>query len=184
MLLKFNDPESQSQSESLMTKMTKEEALELIAKTYPGYMEVTENERITDWQAAKHLYHAKSLGVDPEMYGMTQEQLLKIRDTGGFTEYVRNGNTLPSIEHVRAYQRALKNVCENSPPKEDSKYYDKNGVTAATSYYDENKRVIVTFNKTTGDLITGYIQRKELFHQFKHDKIIGGKQWIAKWGNN
>ncbi len=44
--------------------MTKREALELIAKTYPGQMEVTANERITDWQAAKHLHHSNLLIFD------------------------------------------------------------------------------------------------------------------------
>ena len=79
MSLKFNQPQSQY-------VMTKREALELIAKTYSGQMEVTANERITDWQAAKHLYHAKGLGVDPEMYGITQKQLMEIREPGGLTE--------------------------------------------------------------------------------------------------
>ena len=71
MLLKFNQPQSQY-------VMTKREALELIVKIYPGQMKVTANERITDWQAAKHLYHAKGVGLDPEMYGITQEQLMEV----------------------------------------------------------------------------------------------------------
>lgn len=78
MSLKFNQPQSQY-------VMTKREALELITKTYPGQMEVTANERITDWQATKHLYHAKGVGVDPEMYGITQEQLMEIGKPGGLT---------------------------------------------------------------------------------------------------
>jgi hypothetical protein len=73
MSLKFNQPKT-----SYNFVMSDQEALELIAKTYPGQMEVTANERITDWQAAKHLYHAKGVGVDPEMYGIRQEQLMEI----------------------------------------------------------------------------------------------------------
>ena len=65
MLLQFNEPKPPEYT------MAREEALELIGKTYPGQMEVTDNERITEWQAAKHLYHAIGLGIDPEMYGMT-----------------------------------------------------------------------------------------------------------------
>lgn len=174
MSLKFNQPRSQY-------VMTKREALELIAKTYPGQMEVTANERITDWQAAKHLYHAKGVGVDPEMYGMTQEQLMEIGKPGGLTEYVRNGNTLPSIEHVKAYQEALKNVCENSQKRTDSKYYYKHGVTPATVYYDKENRIIVSFNQTTGDLITGDRQRENVFNRFMDDNTLCGLQWITKW---
>ena len=48
------------------------------------------------------------------MYGITQEQLMEIGKPGGLPEYVRKGNKLPSIEHVKAYQEALKNICENS----------------------------------------------------------------------
>ena len=177
MLLKFNQPQSQY-------VMTKREALELIAKTYPGQMEVTANERITDWQAAKHLYHAKGVGVDPEMYGITQEQLMEIGKPGGLPEYVRKGNKLPSIEHVKAYQEALKNICENSPKRTDSKYYYKHGVTPATVYYDKDNRLIVSFNQTSGDLITGDRQRENVFNRFMDNNTLGGLQWIAKWGNN
>lgn len=177
MSLKFNQPQSQY-------VMTKREALELIAKTYPGQMEVTPNERITDWQAAKHLYHAKGVGVDPEMYGITQEQLMEIGKPGGLTEYVRKGNKLPSIEHVKAYQEALKNICENSQKRTDSKYYYKHGVTPATVYYDEDNRLIVSFNQTSGDLITGDRQRENVFNRFMADNNLGGLQWIAKWRNN
>jgi hypothetical protein len=177
MSLKFNQPQSQY-------VMTKREALELIAKTYPGQMEVTANERITDWQAAKHLYHAKGVGVDPEMYGIRQEQLMEIGKPGGLLEYVRKGNKLPSIEHVKAYQEVLKNICENSPKRTDSKYYYKHGVTPATVYYDKDNRLIVSFNQTSGDLITGDRQRENVFNRFMDDNTLGGLQWIAKWGNN
>lgn len=176
MSLKFNQPQAQY-------VMTKREALELIAKTYPGQMEVTDNERITDWQAAKHLYHAKGVGVDPEMYGITQKKLMEIGKPGGLTEYVRLGNTLPSIEHVKAYQEALKTICQNSPKRTDSKYYYKHGVTPATVYYDEDNRLIVSFNQTTGDLITGDTQRDNVFKRFVENNTLGGLQWIAKWAN-
>ena len=177
MSLKFNQPQSQY-------VMTKREALELLAKTYPGQMEVTDNEKITDWQAVKHLYHAKGVGIDPEIYGITQKQLMEISKPGGLPEYVRKGNKLPSIEHVKAYQEALKNVCENSQKRTDSKYYYKHGVTPATVYYDEDNRLIVSFNQTSGDLITGDRQRENVFNRFMADNTLGGLKWIAKWGNN
>ena len=174
--LNFNKPRSQY-------VMTKGEALGLIAKTYPGQMEVTDNERITDWQAAKHLHHGIGVGVDPEMYGMTQEQLTDL-SKDGLTEYVRKGNKLPSIEHVKAYQEALKNICENSQKRTDSKYYYKHGVTPATVYYDEHNRIIVCFNQTTGDLITGDRQREKVFNRFMAHNTLGALEWITKWRNN
>jgi hypothetical protein len=164
--------------------MTKQKALELLAETYPGEMKVTANERITDWQAAKHLYHAKGLGVDPEIYGITQKELMEMGKPGGLPEYVRKGHKLPSLEHVKAYQEALKNICENSQKRTNSKYYYRHGVTPATVYYDEDNRLIVSFNQTTGDLITGDRQRKNVFYRFMDDNTLGGLQWIAKWGNN
>ena len=177
MLLKFNEPQCQY-------VMTKREALELIAETYPGKVEVTANEKISDWQAVKHLYHAKGLGIDPETYGMTQKQLIEIGKPGGLVNYVRKGNKLPSIEHVKAYQKVLKNICGNSPKRTNSKYYYKHGVTPATAYYDEDNRIIVSFNQTSGDLITGDKQRENVFNRFIADNTLGGLQWIIKWGNN
>lgn len=131
---RFNEPQSQY-------VMTEQQALNLIAKAYPGEIKVTDNEKITYWQAAKHIYHGKGVGVDPEMYGMTQKQLMEISKRGGLTAYVRKGYQLPSIGHVRAYQDALKNICicENSQKRTDSKYYYQNGVTSTTAYYDEKK---------------------------------------------
>ena len=35
--------------------MSYQEAHNLVAETYPGYLEVNESCRITDWQAAKHI---------------------------------------------------------------------------------------------------------------------------------
>jgi|GEM_PF-6782256 hypothetical protein len=81
-------------------------------KFLKGQMEVRANERITDWRAANHLYHGKEVEIDPEIYGITQEQLIEIGKPGGLLEYIRKGNKLPFIEHVKAYQEALKNICE------------------------------------------------------------------------
>ena len=177
MLLEFNKPKDQF-------VLTKKEALEKIAKTYPGEMEISENEKITDWQATKHIYHGKGVGIDPEMYGITQEQLMEIGKPGGLSAYVRKGGQLPSIEHVRAYQQALKDICENSQKRTNSKYYSKNGVRPATVYYNKNQRFIISFDQTTGDLITGDKQRQSAFNRFMTDNTLGGLEWIIKWNNN
>ena len=51
--------------------MSYQEAHNLVAETYPGYLEVNESCKITDWQAAKHIYHANGMGIDPADYGFT-----------------------------------------------------------------------------------------------------------------
>ena len=121
MLKQFNDPNCQY-------VMTREEALKLMAEMYPGELKISDNERISEWQAVKHIYHGIGLGVNPEDYGMTQEQAMKISEPGGIVSYVRRGHQLPSIEHVNAYQKALQDVCENSSKRTNSKYYYEHGV--------------------------------------------------------
>jgi hypothetical protein len=59
--------------------MSYEDAYNLVAETYPGYLEVNESCKITDWQAAKHIYHANGMGIDPADYGFTQQELERIR---------------------------------------------------------------------------------------------------------
>jgi hypothetical protein len=59
--------------------MSYQEARSLVAETYPGYLEVNESCKITDWQAAKHIYHADGMGIDPADYGFTQKELEQIR---------------------------------------------------------------------------------------------------------
>ena len=41
-------------------------------------MSIDENNRVSDWQVAKNIYHAKGLGIDSEAYGITQKELNKI----------------------------------------------------------------------------------------------------------
>ena len=89
--------------------MSYEDAYDLVAETYPGYLEVDESWKITDWQAAKHLYHAKGMGINPADYGFTQQELERIRGEagykgGGLIAYARRGYRLPPIEMVRDYQ--------------------------------------------------------------------------------
>ena len=165
--------------------MSRKEALELISQKYSGYMEVTSDERITYWQAVKHLYHGVGVGVNPEDFGMTQKELTKLRNDG-LVKYVRKGNKLPSRAHVRAYQEALNSICKDpqTQKRTDSKYYDINGVTPATVYYNRKEKQIVSFNQTTGDLITGDKQRDPVFRRFINDNTLGGLTWINRWNND
>lgn len=52
--------------------MSYQEAHDLVAETYSGYLEVNESCKITDWQAAKHIYYANGMGIDPADYDSTQ----------------------------------------------------------------------------------------------------------------
>jgi hypothetical protein len=56
--------------------MSYEDANNLVKETYPGYLEVNESCQITDWQAAKHIYHSNGMGINPVDYGFTQQDLV------------------------------------------------------------------------------------------------------------
>jgi hypothetical protein len=159
--------------------MSYDEAIKLLQETYSGSMQVTKELRISDWQAASHLYHGNGVGVDPAAFDMTQAQLDKLRD--GFINYARKGYTLPSIDHVRAYQTSLKNICidRSTDRRDDSEYYYKHGVERTTVF--KNDRYLVCFNQTTGDLITGDKQRPGTIRKFNETNRIGSQKWIDKW---
>ena len=57
--------------------MNYDESYNLVKETYSGSMQITENFKITDWQAASHLYHGKGVNVNPEDFGITQAELIK-----------------------------------------------------------------------------------------------------------
>ena len=160
--------------------MSYQEAYNLVKETYSGSMKITEDCFITDWQAVKHIYHAEGLNINPEDFNITQAELLKIR-TDGFITYVRRGNQLPSLEHVKRYEQALKDICQDSATeqRDNSKYYDINGIRPATTF--RNGRDLVSFDQNTGDLITGFKHRADAIKQFKQTNQLGGQEWIDKW---
>lgn len=174
--------------------MSYQEAYDLVAETYPGYLEVNDSCKITDWQAAKHIYHANGLGINPEDYGFTQEQLERIRGEsqykgGGLIAYARRGYKLPQIEMIQDYQFKLKTSCKNALIKRKSvPYYDVNGISKAQVFAspssEDSSSIIVAFSELTGDLITGDKQRKVTFDRFKNENYLGGKKWMLKWNNN
>ena len=146
--------------------MSYDEAYNLVKETYSGSMQVTEDFKITDWQAASHLYHGKGVGVNPEDFDITQAELIKIQDEG-FIKYVQRGNKLPSI------------LDPSTDRRDDSEYYNPHGVTPTTAF--KNDRYLVCFNQTTGDLITGDKQRRGTINKFDQTNKIGSKKWIDKW---
>ena len=159
--------------------MSYDEAIKLLQETYPGSMQVTEDFRISDWQAASHLYHGNGVGVDPGAFGMSQAELDKLR--ARFVDYARKGYKLPSIEHVRAYQTSLKTICLNSTSirHDDAEYYYNHGMEGTTVF--QNGRYLVGFNQTTGDLITGDKQRPGTVRKFNETHRVGSQIWIDKW---
>ena len=173
--------------------MSYQEAHNLVAETYPGYLEVNENCKITDWQAAKHIYHANGMGIDPADYGFTQQELERIRGEvrykgGGLIAYARRGYRLPPIEMVQDYQLRLKASCKKAPIKRTNvPYYDVNGVwqvrVFATPPSKDSSGIIIAFNESTGDLITGDKQKTPAFNRFKDENYLGGKKWMLKWSN-
>ena len=107
--------------------MTYKEAKKLVYETYLGYIKIDKNCKISDWQAAKHMYHANGMGVNILKYDFTQQQLEKIRE-GGLIAYARKGYKLPPIEMVRDYQSELKKNCDKALiKKSNGPYYDCNG---------------------------------------------------------
>ena len=162
MLLKFNQPQSQD-------VMTNREALELIAETYPGQMEVTANERITDWQAAKKAYHfQKGFDVDLGKYPtISKEDLVSLQNTeGGLVTYIQKGGKLPPIELIRDCQQKIYDFChlENTEINRNVTHYGKNsGETPCIMFFNRETRQITLFNKTSGDLITAEKFRQNYF---------------------
>lgn len=173
--------------------MSYEEGINLVKEAYPGYLEVTKSCKITDWQAAKHIYHGKGMGVNPGDYNFTQDQLELIRGElrykiGGLVAYARRGYKLPPIEMIKDYQLKLKASCEQATIKRTNvPHYDINGISDAEVFAippsEDSSGIIIAFNQSTGDLITGDKQRTGVFNRFKNHNFIGSKKWMLEWTN-
>lgn len=153
--------------------MSNEEALKVIDKTYPGQLEISANERISDWQAAKKIYHASDFGINPEDYGMTKVNIMRLQRIG-LTKYVREGHPLPPIELVKDYQMAVKNSCDHSKHS-DGKYSSRGEqkIHNVTYCYNERTRQITVFKKETGDLITAGKSSPRSFDRFLDTMNLG-----------
>ena len=89
---------------------------------------------------------------------------------------------------VRDYQFRLKEGCDQSPIKRTHvPYYDKNGAWKATVFATppsaDSSGIIIAFNESTGDLITGGKQKRPVFDRLKDENYLGGKKWMLKWSN-
>ena len=150
--------------------MTRDEALKLIEKTYPGQLEITDNKRFSDWQAAKKIYHASDFGINPEDCGMTKDNIMRLNRIG-LTKYVREGRPLPPIKLVKDYQIAVKNMYDHFDGKFSSRREQK--IHENSYSYNESTRQVAGFNKETGDTITAGKYSPRAFDRFLDTKHLG-----------
>ena len=149
--------------------MDYDEAFNLIKETYPGFMQITDQCKVTEWQGAKKSYHfQKGFGIDLDKYpGITKEDLVTLQKTeGGLIAYVQKGGRLPPIEFIRDCQQKIYDFChlENTKVIQDAKHYGKKtGETPCIMFYNRETRQIALFNKTSGDLITAEKFRDNYF---------------------
>jgi hypothetical protein len=87
---------------------------------------------------------------------------------------------------VRDYQSELKKNCDKAPIKKSNvPYYDCNGSWKSTVYAiprtETSSAIIIAFNESTGDLITGDKQRPSTFNRFKSENYLGAEKWMIRW---
>ena len=168
MSLIFNEPKTK-----FSFVMTRDEALKLIEETYPGQLEITDNKRFSDWQAAKKIYHASGFGINPEDYGMTKDDVMRLNRIG-LTKYVREGRPLPPIELVNDYQMAVKNLYDQAEHCDGELSSRGERKIHKISYsYNRSTRQIIAFNKETGNIITAGKYNKRAFINFLNTKHLG-----------
>ena len=144
--------------------MSKQEALNLLDNTYTGSKKISETEKISDWQMAKKVYHLNGLGVNPEKYEMSKDELNAIRKDG-LIKYTMKGGTLPPIELIYEGQNQIEEICQN-----ETTFRKENGSFGKVKkpsnfYYNRDTRQIIYFDKFTGDLIMGDKFRQPYFNK-------------------
>jgi hypothetical protein len=163
--------------------MNYDDAYELIKSKYPGSIQITDDLRITDWQACKHIYHGIGVGVNPEDYSITQKELMKISGPGGLIAYVQKGGKLPTIEHIRAYQNAIKTFCEDqnlSVRNNQSTFRGESSIT----FFNKTTQQVGIFNRETKIFITAYKIAERSVNNYLETGNIGESKVNSKNGNN
>ena len=87
---------------------------------------------------------------------------------------------------VRDYQMKLKESCLKAPIQRTKvPFYDINGLSQATVFAtpptSDSLGIIIAFNESTGDFITGDKQRDKVFERFEKENYLGSKKWMLKW---
>jgi len=94
------------------------------------------------------------------------------------------GHQLSSIEMIKDYELKLKTSCKSALIKKTNvSYYDVNGawnaIVFATLESDDSSSIIIVFNQSTEDLITGDKLRPLAFKKFRSKHYFGDK--IGCW---
>lgn len=139
--------------------MSHDEALNLVKETYTGSMQITEDFKMSDWQAAKKAYHGqKGFGIDLDKYkNFSKEDVVALQNTtGGFIAYVQKSGKLPPLEFVQEFQQKVDEFCdlETTEILLNVKHYGNTGETPSTMFFNKKTQQIALFNDTSGDLIT------------------------------
>lgn len=149
--------------------MDYDEAYNLIKETYPGFLQITEDCKMTDWQTAKKSYHfQKGFGIDLDQYpNFHKEDLVSLQNTpGGLIPYVQKGGKLPPIEFIKDSQQKVYDFChlDNTEINRNGTHYGINKEeTPCIMFFNRETRQIAAFNKTSGDLITAEKFRQNYF---------------------
>ena len=94
------------------------------------------------------------------------------------------------LEVLSVYIEDISLICDQPPIKRISvRYYDKTGAWNATVFAtppksDDSSGILIAFNESTEDLITGDKQRKSAFDRFDEQNYLGTKKWMVKWNNS
>ena len=95
------------------------------------------------------------------------------------------GYRLPPIEMVQDYQLRLKTSCKKAPIKRTNvTYYDRKATVFATPNPSGKGGIIVAFNESTSDLITGDRQRGNVFNRFRDKNYLVSDKFKLKWSKN
>ena len=133
--------------------MSYEQAYDLVANKYPGYMSIDDQLKASDWQIAKKAYHGqKGFGLDLDKYdNITKDDLVTLQNTkGGLIKYVQKGGRLLPKEFIKDFQKKIYDFChlENTEVIRDAKHYGTDtGETPAVMYVNKETRQIVMFNQ-------------------------------------
>ena len=153
-----------------------EDAFNLIKETYPDTLEISEGCHMTNWQAAKKIYHCLTFGIELDKYsGFDETDRLKLQQAKGrFIPYVRCGGKLPPIELVHDFQSNVRDFCTNPTTDKnvDAKHFSKIE-TPCIMFFNNETRQIVAFNKTSGDLITLEKYKRGAYAQTVENGIFG-----------
>ena len=168
MMQDFNQPKK-----TCVFVMSSDEAEQKLNEAYPGKMEIGPGQFVSDKKAAAKLYHASQLGLNPEDYNVSPENLKRLNEIG-LNAYAREGRPLPSIEFVNDYQKVIKKICTNGQSMKGT--YSSSGenkIHSARYFYNKDTREIVGFYEKTGDLITAAKYRIKMFNNFLLTKNLG-----------